>query len=330
MVKYRFRFVGFSVLLVLFLTVDLFAQLSSDLRYELSVDSVRFYPHEPLSISVTAYNDTSGPIDLLFADTNQFNYQMDGVFETPRGAFFVPTGVTVPANGSFEWSRFHEWSQYDLALGLHTARGEIVNHWPGYDVLSGDPSSGDVPFTIVPPPPVTSDVLIDFDTFPDGTQASNSVGVRLNAYATWGVLFGSDDPGRPRANGLSYSGTFLSDNVRTSSTGFNIFAEFDMDVMDVSVDVSTSAGTTVTMTAFDTAGNVVGSATSDPLGSPTDFVPLSLTASSPIRRVEWRPSNILAGVQIDNLRLSVVPEPAVGSLLGLAVGLFVLGRRKRK
>jgi len=194
---------------------------------------------------------------------------------------------------------------------------------------------------------------LDFQTLSDGVTAPTFLaGGSLPdhtpflvgaEYAGLGVVFSSegdtDAELGPIFGNLSGFATpsniIVQDFKRDAAAGasFNIRADFAATTGFVSVDAYTAAGNSVTMSAFNLAGGLLGSVTSAVIASIGDSEFLTLSGLGPIAYVIWESSSpFAASVGIDNLDFrSEVPIPAALPLLlsGLA-GLGFASRRKRK
>jgi hypothetical protein len=293
------------------------ASLLADISVTVSTDQFAYVIGEPIAITVSAVNARAEPVVLRFPTGGQSLFVVDNmVFPFSVGQY--ATQVTVPGNGTFDWDYYHDWGMQPLSIGSHEVIGRVLLH-PN---LTSPP----VTFNVAPPDPVLDDIFIDFQVFPDGTPVrlpNGSLTSRFSSvsYAAWGVRFDSDDR-LPVTFNFSELG---ANNVLADLYGdspWNIVAQFDMPVFTVSADVGANNGETVTMSAFDAAGNLLGIAVSAPT---TDFPhlagPLRFTSPLPIASVEWKASDPLSTVRIDNLRLDVVavPEPPSIVLAVLAV-----------
>ena len=283
-----------------------------------ATDKAAYVPGELLIASVTAYNPNDYERKLNFNSSLQALAIIDG--HTPfcvATQFF--TSVSIPALSSHTWRSGHDWSDYDLAIGIHSVVGTVLN--TGYS----EPYS----FDVIAPTLPSSDVLIDFEHLPDG-RALPKMGQFDDEYAAWGVHFGMT-----RSRGMTdiavhgKGGNQHAAAVGGCSypTGFNIIAEFDMPVYGVSAEVTSAAGMTVTMVAKDSNGEIIGSVVSDTVPAVKEFVGgVDFRSDTPIASVEWWPSQANAAVMVDNVYLTI-PEPATLSLL--AFGGLSLIRRKR-
>jgi len=191
---------------------------------------------------------------------------------------------------------------FDVAFELDTDPNYIkweqhhtgIRHWPHYeDELS-----------MASMEPTTETVTIDFDSLPDGspTVAGTTIG---DSYAEWGVhfsgvsdivVFGDADPV------IHVYSRYAKATQCTYPPGFNIVADFDVPVYGISVYVRSAKGETITMTAKDDTGTVIGSVVSAPMPAAYTLIgPLVLNTSVPIATVEWWPSNDHAMVALDDL-----------------------------
>ena len=91
-------------------------------------DQAKYYPDEPIEISITAHNPNDYDMLLQFNTSLQGYYIIDDVFQYPDIALQVLTQQLVPAEGSYTWSYTHNWEMYDLGLGVHTVVGGVNQH----------------------------------------------------------------------------------------------------------------------------------------------------------------------------------------------------------
>lgn len=189
--------------------------------------------------------------------------------------------------------------------------------------------------------------VLDFETDATGNPVTRLAGPGLpdhtpylvgDTYLPLGVAFSSDgDTNGAETNpffgnlaGATGANTIVQDSKREVSSSFNIRADFTDLVKDISMDVYSATGETVTMTAFDMLGTSLGSVTS---GSLTYGIgeAISLSGIGGASYVIWESSSPLAAlVGIDNLAFNVpaIPLPAGGVLL--ASGLAGLGWMRRR
>ncbi len=294
----------------LFVTSGLFVvQCVNALPLELSVstDKSAYIAGERLIVDVTAYNPNDQDVYLSFPSALQAWYEMDDVYDSRGGYIQVFTYRDIPAHGSYTWSFSHRWSEYDLTLGTHSVVGNVLG------VGSSDPFTFDVVTPVLP----TTDFTIDFTNLPDGRTLSPGNSIQ-NAYAAWGVHFGTYKNSSVYSIGVDYDeGNQFAVVYSTSyPPGFNILAQFDMPVYDVAAEVSGAEGITVTMVAKDAAGQVIASVTSDTVPAVRELVgPIELHATTPIATLEWWPSYDRSTVIVDNLFVGVTP-PLLGDLDG--------------
>lgn len=193
---------------------------------------------------------------------------------------------------------------------------------------------------------------LDFQTLSDGvttptfltggSAADHTPFLVDGEYAGDGVVFSSEGDGDAELGPIfgDFSGFAGAGNIvvqdfkRDTTTGatFNIRADFAATTGFVSADVYTAADRSVTMTAYDSGGGVLGSVTSAVIASIGDSEFLTLSGLGPIAFVIWESSSpFSAAVGIDNLSFSSeVPLPAALPLLlcGLA-GLGFAAKRRR-
>jgi hypothetical protein len=197
-----------------------------------------------------------------------------------------------------------------MAPGTHRATGGVA----GY----GD--AGPVNFDVVAPTLPTQAFAIDFDKAPGRDAPVQST----TEYWPLGVRFRSEStPGTTRRPVIQNG--HLQINSTTYPPGFNIAADFDMNIHGASADVSAATGVQITMIAKDKDGLVLDTAISDPVPELGSFVPVSVISKSPIATIEWWPSNQQSTVMLDNLAIAM-PEPTTAVLLGF--GLLMLARRR--
>jgi hypothetical protein len=298
--------------------------LLAEISVTVSTDQPTYIIGEPILITVTAVNETDEPVTLGFPSSGQSGYILDDAYATPTGGLAVITHATVPAHGTHDWSFYHPWGEHMLAVGAHEVVGEVRHMLPHL-------ASSPVPFAIVSPEPVLGDVFIDFERFPDGTPVrlpNGSLTSRFSSvsYAAWGVTFRSDDRDPVTFN---YHAPASIENVLADLYGgspWNIVADFNMPVFAVSADVGADNGDSVAMSAFDAAGNLLGTVVSDVTTDFPDLIgPLNFTSQIPIASVEWTASDPLSTVRIDNLSLDVeaVPEPPSIALAVCALAMVL-------
>jgi len=198
-----------------------------------------------------------------------------------------------------------------------------------------------------------SAATLDFQTLSDGATtptflAGGSVADHTPflvgaEYAALGVVFSSEGdtdaelgPIFGDLSGFAGAGNIIVQDFKRdvgAGSSFNIRADFAATTDFVSVDAYTTAGRSVTMSAYDAGGALLGAITSAVIASFGDSDFISLSGLGPIAYVIWESSSpFSASVGIDNLSFtSEVPLPAALPLLmsGLA-GLGFASRRKRK
>lgn len=282
-----------------------------------ATDKPAYVTGELVIVSITAHNPNDSDMVLSFNSGLQAQYTMDGIYKAPTVATMAFTRVSIPPHASHTWSFWHPWTEYGLDIGTHSVMGTVM---AGRD---SQPYS----FEVIAPTLPTSDVLIDFESLPDGRAMPGGLS---DAYAAWGVHFGkAKSGGMERISVCEKSGNLYA--AATSCTyppGFNIVATFDMPVHGVSADVSSAAGMTITMVARDSDGQIIDSVVSNVVSEAGEFVAaIELLSETPIASVEWWPSEQRAAVFIDNVHV-MLPEPATLSLLTLG-GLALLRRRRR-
>lgn len=273
-------------------------------------------PGDPLNVLVTATNTGPDYVDLVFGSPVQAGFSVDGV-NIYLGGVAVETHVILAPNGSRSWGLTHDWYYHRLASGPHTLIGLVGQ--PGQLYAASDPLS----IQVLPPIAPTGDFLLDFDQHHDTGAAVES----LDRYLRYGVEF--------RARAVQPKHRLLGENhyietLRESSPQ-NAFlhAKFDVPVYGITADVGAARGVAVVMTAKDASGNVLATATSDPVPDANTFLSLSLRADVPIAWIEWVPATDAPSdyVRLDNV-LVHVPEPSAFAAMVLG-GCCVLRRRAR-
>jgi hypothetical protein len=280
-----------------------------------SPNKVRYYPGEALVFSTTVRNRESHDITLRF-DWDQAQYILDSTYFSETVFHWDETyNISIPANGSYTWHMRHDWRYYPVSLGAHSVVGRVIGH--------GD--SSPVSFQVVEPVLPTKSFFLDFDE----PLAIGSSYHFVEEYWPLGVHF-RNATGHPVGVYEKNGNNYVTSNSTTYPTGFNVIADFDMPVYGATVDVSVGGnGNRVTMIAKDANGQVISSVTSPPVPSYNDFLgPLSIASDTPIASLEWWPSNVQAGVMIDNLHV-IIPEPASTLSLTLGAALFFLRRSRR-
>ena len=273
-----------------------------------TTDKAAYVAGEILTVLVTAQNHGDSGVLLEFPSALQAQYMMDYAFIGPTGYYAqVLTAQYIPAHGSYTWDFVHNWSEYNLGLGAHTIVGNVVG------VGFGQPNW----FDVVSASPPQENVFIDFETLPDGRPLPT--GTITDAYAAWGVHFstirndGSGAPTLTAAGGNQFAKVYSC----TYPPGFNIAADFDMPVFEISADVSSAAGQTVTMVAKDSSGVVIGSVESAVVPAVGVFVdPVEIQTDTPIASVEWWPSLYNASVMVDDIYLTITGADLLGDLDG--------------
>jgi hypothetical protein len=269
---------------------------SNGLIYTVTTDSPSYIAGDPITYSVIATNPTSTSVTLDFTSSQQADYLVDS-FSPDDIGLTVLTQRVVPANGFASWQFVHPWNKYWLDSGQHRVVGHVVQYG----------TSEPVYFDILAPPPVTHDVFIDFEHFPDGTPTHSGTTITQplweNAFIRDGISFHSQ--GGSVNFKVGNSGAALYTPTASYPPGSNIIAEFDMPVYTVSADVGTAAGYSITMYAYDAGGQPLGSATAPPSSSITILNPLSFDSAVPIASVQWFSSIQNAAVRVDNLFLNV-------------------------
>ena len=275
------------------------------IRVRVETDQNSYFVGDPIAYTVVALNSSPDPVTLRFSTSQQADFFVDGVYSPDDVAFQILTSRTVPGLGSTSWGFAHPWDEYELSPGRHRVVGSVIG------VGRSQPEW----FEVLVPPPVERDVFLDFEHYPDGTptlgEGGISHGLWDSAFLRSGVRFGSE------GGGLNLRATpmgFISTRRQGSSPqGFNITADFDMPVYGVSAEVGSAGGESVTMVAYDAAGEVLGSVTSEPvLDYPNAVGRLSFDSDTPIAAVQWTPSRIDAAVTVDDLFLNVSRSELLG------------------
>lgn len=202
--------------------------------------------------------------------------------------------------------------------------------WTTNFVRLGPPPEPPPPPPEPPPPPPQGCLpsslagvctIIDFNALLDGTPTSDSAFSLVavdGLYSPLGVNFRSrDDAGPTFSHPLhpnSSRSIVINDFSRTQGGTFNIVAEFSSPLDFVSADVLSAVGRSVTMTAKDAFGAVLGSTTSASGGTSTDPLKgnVALSGIGTISTVEFEavPDPAVAGVGIDNLIFSAADSPS--------------------
>ncbi len=306
---------------------------SAEIELSVATDQASYWPNEVITVSVTAYNPNDYEVTLDFPSSHQASYIVDDVYDwsSDKGFFDALTQVTIGPGSFHTWDFNHDWEYtygeytygYDLSIGTHS----VVGYLQPYGVISDytdemqiifDTQSPSLEFEVIVAPPPPTDLLIDFDYYPDGDKAETT-GNLLEQYAPWGVHF------RTISNNNKRSPSVQSGNdnqyAKVSSTtyppGFNIVADFDMPIYSVEVDVSSAVGRTVTMIAKDSDGAIIDSVVSASVPDVSNwFDLLQLDTTTPIASVEWWPSEQNASIWIDNLHVVSGPPPPTGDFDG--------------
>jgi hypothetical protein len=176
----------------------------------------------------------------------------------------------------------------------------------------------------------SSAVSLNFNLLPNGSSPTQNRPVGAT-FAVYGVTFATLDATGPPV--FNRSGNIppdwnVTDGARVlgSPYGFHIIALFSTPVRSVSADFSTGVGYSVKMTAVDVNNMVLGVAE-----AALPIRRLSLQDIGEIKAVAWESSDpFVAGVSIDNLEFTPIPEPAAGALLGLGLGALALRARSAR
>ncbi len=306
-----------SAILLTCMLASSMAEATDPLTFSVATDKSAYVAGELLITEISAHNPNVEDIILWFGSSRQAYYTMDSTYTSPRGGYSVITSATIPAQSSYTWNVAHDWAAYDLTLGSHSVVGIVGN-------AGSSPANT---FDIISQTLPTSDVFIDFETLPDGRVIGTSGGLD-HEYVAWGVHFGKIKNGAEEFVPIHADGNnhYVGAGSTSYPPGFNIFAEFDMEVYGVSANVSSAVGQTITMIARDSNGVFIDSVVSDVVTSGWVANPVTLQSQTPIASVEWWPAAQNAYVMVDNLYLTI-PEPASLSLLAIG-GLAVLRRRQ--
>jgi hypothetical protein len=196
----------------------------------------------------------------------------------------------------------------ELSAEHLATQNEILSEWqaPALFLENYDPGPAET-------------VTLDFNTLPDGTPTDElpfpfEV---ADIYVSQGVTFRSRVGLGPHFSNstspLSFNSIVIVDQIRVGDATFNIIADFDEPVSDVSVDVLTAPGRSVTMSALDENGIVLQTVESPvTVVYPSSFN-LSISAEG-IHSVVWEaaPDPDVASVAIDNLAFT---QLAAGSVV---------------
>lgn len=130
------------------------AQVNPEIR--ISTDKRVYAEGDPVSITVTAVNNSPEAIELNFPTSRQVDYTIDGrAYRWSDGEIFLEmfTSVSIPANESHSWETFvHMPEDYALERGVHLITGEVVDYGRAGRYIS---VGGDFP---LPPDPTPEPV----------------------------------------------------------------------------------------------------------------------------------------------------------------------------
>ncbi len=85
---------------------------------------------EPVTINVTATNNSERPATLRFPTLHQADYEIDGAYLWSRGKLFLPIPVsfTIPGGAQVTWEFVHRPGEYRLLPGEHSIVGIVVGY----------------------------------------------------------------------------------------------------------------------------------------------------------------------------------------------------------
>jgi hypothetical protein len=298
-----------------------------------ATDKSEYRRGEALYFSITANNSDSVPVNLNFGSSVQTEYRVDGNYFYPQAGLTILTNRGIPANGSYTWTYRHNWLDNsempgDFSIGTHDFFGRVLGSNAGPTARpNGDSPTGT--FAVIPNAPPPASLSLDFDHITPG--ATDKI-ASVSEFWPAGVRFYSkrnDADGGSNVPIGSFGGNqYVHEGYTTYPPGFNIIADFDGNYTNARADVAAAVGVSVTMIAKDASGNVIGTTTSAPMTALYDFVPLSISAAEPIKTLEWWPSNMQSGLEVDNLAVHT-PEPGGLAFLFLATAAVVTSRRAR-
>ena len=275
----------------------------AQIRVQTTLERDTYYQGDRINFTISAYNDGDEDRTFRYGSAVQFDYMFDQVMlpETPEqfAGATVMTQLTIPAHGQRTWHvEGPKPAKLNGSIGQHVL----------YTRLLPDYVATPVTFTILPPTLPEEDFTVDFDQTLAGEPLQ-----RLDQYKRWGIHFSSKYAKLVqdiRNGDDSFIKTFI---YSWRQKPHNLRAKLVMPVEGLTVDVSSTAGTRVKVIARDADGKRIGSATSRRIRRPGHFVPLSIECDEPIAMLEWRSSDLLASVALDNLQLNVLEPVADGS-----------------
>jgi hypothetical protein len=264
---------------------------------EVATAKPNYYPGEYLEVLITVTNQAT----LHFGSTLQTIYTMDGVYTPGLVGDLILTSATTPRT----WTNTHWWGDYNLALGIHTVVGTVIEYG----------TSPPATFGVVEAPTPEGDFLVDFETIP----ATSSRMADLMAYYACGVRFRTSQ-GRPCGIRHEESNSWVT-GFDPYPTGFHVVADFTRPVFGARAKVAAAGGCQMTMIAKNATGQVLATAVCPPITQSGQFAQsLSVKTTEPIASLEWWPSNPRSMVGVDDLFVITTPilsQTVVGTTLRL-------------
>lgn len=237
---------------------------------------------------IVFYISTTNNGVLYFPTSIQASYLLDnGQFAAPNMAWQVITTAQIPRT----WTNTHstdEWKNYPLNSGPHRVCGAIDAMY-GSDANPHGMSATNT-FWIQAPPPAKGNFSINFSEL----IGTNIPIVSLAAYDACGIHF------------TNLPGGYLMHGSDLNSKGINVF--FDMPVFGATVRIAGMMGNTVTMTAKNSAGQILATASGLPFAATARYdQTLSVQAMEPISKIEWSTSLTNSSLSIDDLLVITGP-----------------------
>ncbi len=167
------------------------------------------------------------------------------------------------------------------------------------------------------------DVLVDFNTDPDGNALGNGE-VLTNQYAAWGVSFTALEDGQTVASTVwndipSRGNIWLNTGEVLGAGAWDVLRiEFAFPVMDVQWLTYSLGASSVTFRAYDADDNLLETVAKSGDDAPTEF------SVSGISRIDGEQATDDWFWGMDNLSYTPVPEPSAAALW-LLLGMFGVG-----